>query len=382
MNMLETPPFTTYHHSLPTGDLQVHVNQAGWDFDKCMDIGARINPKRGFLFVSKLLGKHIPTPTDLICEAHEALLDHLAPRLKPGKPMTFIAMAETATGLGHGLYEAALRRFGADQPWVFLTSTRYDMGAFPRIDFVEEHSHAASQWMYLPQGKNLGIFLESQDVVLIDDEVSTGKTFLNLEHALKPHMPSLESVSWVTLTSLASETARPSVYLLNGSFSFESKPLDIPAPQSVGAPMSAVGVLSPSWGRMGIKGLMKPPEGFTDALTKIIGGTPNDKPVLVLGQGEFMHAAVIVAKELESVGVQCMVQSTTRSPVMVWGAIGSALKAPDPLGNGVDHFVYNLDPMAYAKVIVLCEAGATEQTRAFCRELGNASVLEMDGWLA
>jgi len=380
MNMLTAPPYTTYHHSLPTGDLQVHVNQEGWNFDKCMDIGARINPKRGFLFVSKLLGKHIPTPTDLICEAHEALLDQLAPRLKPGQPMTFIAMAETATGLGHGLYEAALRRFGVDQPWIFLTSTRYDMGSYPRIDFVEEHSHAASQWMYLPQGENLAVFLESRDVVLIDDEVSTGKTFLNLEQSLKPHMPSLESVSWVTLTSLASETARPSVHLLNGFFSFESRPLDIAPPQSIGAPMSAVGVLSPSWGRLGVRGLMKSPEGFVEALTAVIGGTSTDKPVLVLGQGEFMHAAVIVAKELESVGVDCMVQSTTRSPVMVWGAIGCALKAPDPLGNGVDHFVYNLDPDAYAKVIVLCEGVVSDQTRKFCTSLGNAVPMVLDGW--
>jgi len=380
MNFPTPAPFTTHHHSLPTGDLQVHVNQQGWDFEKCMDIGARINPKRGFLFVSKLLGKHIPTPTALICEAHEALLDQLAPRLKPGKPMTFIAMAETATGLGHGLYEAALRRFGADQPWIFLTSTRYDMGNHPKIDFLEEHSHAASQFMYAPQGEHLSIFLESRDVVLIDDEVSTGKTFLNLERSLKPHMPSLESVSWVTLTSLASETARPSVHLLNGSFSFESRPLDVKPPRSVGTPMSAVGVLSPAWGRMGVRGLMKAPDSFAPALTAIVAGVPNDKPILVLGQGEFMHAAVVVANELESIGVSCAVQSTTRSPVMVWGAIGCAMNAPDPLGDGVDHFVYNLDPNAYAKVIVLCERQVSEQTHQFCEMLGNASPLVMDGW--
>lgn len=380
MNMLSAPGAKTYRHNLPTGDLEVSVNPSGWGFEKCMDIGARINPKRGFLFVSKLLGKHIPTPTDLICEAHEALLDQLAPHLKPGKPMTFIAMAETATGLGHGLYEAALRRFGAGQPWVFLTTTRYDMGDFPRIDFLEEHSHAASQWMYLPQGENLDIFLNSRDVVLIDDEVSTGKTFLNLEKSLKPHMPSLDGVSWVTLTSLASETARPSYFLLNGFYSFESRPLTMEVPKSVGSPKRAVGVLSSEWGRLGLRGLMRPSEGFAQALTAIIGGVCNDKPVLVLGQGEFMHAAVVVAKELESIGVSCKVQSTTRSPVMVWGAIECALSAPDPLENGVDHFVYNLDPSVYAKVIVLCEKVVSHETRVFCNALANADPLIMDGW--
>lgn len=377
---LQHPFVETFHHSLPTGDLTVEVQPGGWPMDTCLDIGARINPKRGFLFVSKLLGKHIPTPTALIKEAHEALLDQLAPQLKPGKPTVFIAMAETATGLGHGLFEAALERFGQDQPWVFLTSTRYDMGPHPRIDFVEEHSHAASQWMYLPRGESLAVFRAAQDVVLIDDEVSTGKTFLNLERALTPHMPQLATVSWVTLTSLAAETARPSFHLLRGGYSFSSKSIEVRPTSAVGAPVSAVGVLSKHWGRLGTQGVMQAPKGFIADLMLTLSRFEGQKPILVLGQGEFMHAAVVVAEFLESVGISCLVQSTTRSPVMVWGAIASVRSAPDPVGDGVEHFVYNLDTDRYAAILMLCEEGVSPAVSEFCASLKNAIPVSMAGW--
>lgn len=370
----------SFQLELPTGSLTIHVDESPWPFEKCMGVGARINPKRGFLFVSKLLGKHIPTRPALIREAHEALVDQLQAHIEPGAPTVFAAMAETATGLGHGVYETALERMGCDNPWVFLTSTRYDMGPAPRIEFREEHSHAAEQWMYLPQGDQLGLFQQAKTLVLIDDEVSTGRTFMNLEQSIRARMPNLERVVWVTLTCLSKETVRPCCYLLKGSFEFLAKPLTLVPPVSSGVPMLAADKLSGQWGRMGLKGLMQAPNSFNDKLDMLVLGTDATKPILVLGQGEFMHASYLVARELERRGATCFVQSTTRSPVMVYGAIEHALSVPDPLGDGVAHFLYNLAPGTYGAIIVLCEHDPDERIIQFCAQLDGAIPISMKEW--
>jgi hypothetical protein len=365
---------------LPTGSLSIRVGESPWSFDKCMGVGARINPKRGFLFVSKLLGKHIPTRPQLMLEAHETLVEQLSAHIEPGAPTVFVAMAETATGLGHGVYEAALNRFGADNPWVFLTSTRYDMGDTQRIDFLEEHSHAASQWMYLPQGPNLAHFLAAKTLVLMDDEVSTGRTFLNLEQSIKAQMPNLEKVVWVTLTCLSKETARPCCHLLKGSFDFEAKPLDIAPPTSVGVKMSAQDVLSSQWGRLGLHGFMQMPQRFSTKLDLLASSFNLEKPVLVLGQGEFMHASFLVAQALEARGATCFAQSTTRSPVMVYGAIEAAQRVPDPLGDGVAHYLYNLKPDTYGAIVVLCEGEPDQRLMDFCAQQDGAVAISMKEW--
>ena len=45
---------------LPNGILHVTAQPDAVDIDELCGFAARINPKRGFLFVSKVLGRHIP----------------------------------------------------------------------------------------------------------------------------------------------------------------------------------------------------------------------------------------------------------------------------------------------------------------------------------
>jgi hypothetical protein len=345
-----------------------------------MGVGARINPKRGFLFVSKLLGKHIPARPGLILEAHEALVDQLIEHVDPRAPTVFVAMAETATGLGHGVYEAALERMGRENPWIFLTTTRYDMGKSARINFNEEHSHSVEQILYLPQGENLEIFLNAKTLVLIDDEVSTGRTFLNLEASIREHMPNLEKVVWVSLACLSKETVRPCCHLLKGSFEFEPKPITLIPPVSSAVSLLESEKLSKDWGRMSLRGMMEAPACFGDKLDLIASSHDSSKPTLVIGQGEFMHASYIVARELEKRGLVCYVQSTTRSPVMVYGAIAHACSVPDPIGDGVAHFLYNFMPSAYGAIVMLCEGEPDAKMLQFCAQLDGAVLISMKEW--
>jgi hypothetical protein len=58
---------------------------------------------------------------------------------------------------------------------------------------------------------------------------------------------------------------------------------------------------------------------------------------------------------LEAGGVNVVVQSTTRSPILQWGAVSSILKFPDNYGEGVENFIYNVAPGQYDHVFICHE---------------------------
>ncbi len=365
-----------HHFELPTGKLNIQIHGGEWSFDRCMGVGARQNPKRGFLFVSKVLGKHIPVEPSTMLAAHQTLANGLLPQLS-NEPTLFVAMAETATGLGHGVYEACLETQLDKMPWIFSTTTRYQVDGQARVDFTEDHSHATDQWLHLP---NTEVALDSiKTLVLVDDEISTGRTMLNLENSLRALLPALERVLWVTLTCLADTTFHPCVYLLKGKFQFEAGQLGQMPGNAVGNGKNVSDKLSLKWGRLGLQGRVEL-GAETQAEIRAFAAQYNvmDKPVLVLGQGEFMHASFRVGRELEALGVSCKVQSTTRSPIMVYGAIGRALSVPDPMGTEVNHYVYNLDHADYSHIFVVAEKEASKESAQLCWQLGKASVLVVD----
>lgn len=360
---------------LPTGNLEIEVFDGSLDFDYCMDIGARQNPKRGFLFVSKLLGKHIPVSPIKLRKTYHALADRLLPKLDDSDTL-FIAMAETATGLGHGVYDACLQTSGAldSSKWTFCVSTRYKVNGAKRIAFTEDHSHATDQWIHLPT--HLTDLSNVKTLVLIDDEISTGRTMLNLEQCLKSSLPALERVLWVTLTCLSDTTSRPCVSLLQGRFEFESTNPGVLPANAIGEDIDVSEKLSSEWGRIGISGL----KDISDEAKHLIYDFADkvesaEKPVLFLGQAEFMHAAFKASEVLEELGFDCRVQSTTRSPIMVFGAIQEKMSAPDPMGTGVDHYVYNVNPSDYAHIFIMAETDSHDGSADFALDLGNATVL-------
>lgn len=55
---------------LPTGRLELKVDRCDHGLDNLVALAARQNPKRGFLFVSKVLGRHIPVkPSQMLLRA-------------------------------------------------------------------------------------------------------------------------------------------------------------------------------------------------------------------------------------------------------------------------------------------------------------------------
>jgi hypothetical protein len=89
--------------------------------------------------------------------------------------------------------------------------------------------------------------------------------------------------------------------------------------------------------------------------TRLAGEFAPGAKVAVLGTGEFMHAATLLGAALERHGVDAVVQSTTRSPILVWGAVGQALRFPDNYGEGIANFIYNIARGQYQHVLVCHE---------------------------
>ena len=346
---------------LPTGVMRLKVDASPFRLDDLIGFAARANTKRGFLFLSKVLGKHWPVTPQSMHKIHVAL-EAQVPADLPG-PTVFIAMAETAIGLGQGVfeaYQAANPRHSA----IFIHTSRYRVGDKPIIEFAEAHSHAPRQFLHLPLAAELrDIFLTARSLVLIDDEASTGNTFLNLSAACRAMNPSIEYVHLATITNFMGEAANNALSqrfglavtsgaALTGEYTFSAGDLQQAAGSAQLFDAQAERGASASFGRLGVnKPLAISPHLFSCLSTTI---SPSER-VLVLGTGEFMHTAFLLGRALENQGFDVVVQSTTRSPILQWGAVSHTLSFPDNYGEGVANFLYNVTPGQYDHVFICHE---------------------------
>lgn len=361
--------------ALPTGMLRVRAKPGRYPLDALVGYAARANLKRGFLFVSKVLGKHWPVRPAVMRELHESLARDVPADL-PG-PVVFIAMAETAVGLGQGVFEAWLAAApGRDA--LFLHTTRYRAGDGPLIEFEEAHSHAPRQFLHMPADPALAAKLaNARSIVLVDDEASTGNTFVNLAAACRQVSPAIEHVHLVTITNFMGDDATERLLgrfgvrvthsaALNGEFSFQPGALrqgDAPA-QRFDA--EAERGASAAFGRLGVAACLALPAALAAGLAREVG--PGER-VLVLGTGEFMHPAFLLGRALEQQGADVVVQSTTRSPILEWGAVASALSFPDNYGEGIANFIYNVLPGQYQHVLVCHETPPTAALHALAAKV-------------
>ncbi|QHC57206.1 hypothetical protein GSU72_00390 [Rathayibacter sp. VKM Ac-2760] len=146
-------------------------------------LAVRDNPLRRQLLVSSLLGKHVPVAPSVVRDAADRLAALVAGTLRsagadPAESVV-IGFAETATGLSAAVAESLGARRDAH-------STRYLLpGDVVDGDFEEAHSHAPGHLVLtgaLPPGPVTAL-------VLVDDEVTSGRTVLALARLLLARHP-------------------------------------------------------------------------------------------------------------------------------------------------------------------------------------------------
>ena len=353
---------TVHHVTLPTGALELTIHASQFPFDDIMGFAARDNAKRGFLFLSKVLGKHWPVRPAMMETIHTALAAAVPDM---DGPVVFIAMAETAIGLGQGVFEAWLRA-NPGREALFLHTSRYRVGAAGIIEFEEAHSHAPRQFLHLPPGRReVALLMAARALVLVDDEASTGNTFLNLANACRKLNPGLARVHLATITNFMGEQATAALSQrfglpttmqapVSGHYSFtpgQFAPSALALDAQRFDPDADRGA-SAGFGRYGLERALAAPEALAERLA---GEVDPGQSVLVLGTGEFMHASYLLGAALERRGVDVVVQSTTRSPILTWGAVTSALRLTDNYGEGVANFLYNVRRGQYDHVFICHE---------------------------
>lgn len=352
------------------------TTRAGREITELVGVAVRRNPRRAHLLVSTVLGKHVPTAPSVVEDAGLAL-GHLVP---DGAAETLVlGFAETATALAH----CVGRALGAP---VLLSTRRPVPGYDSAVVFEEEHSHATSH-LVLPGDPSL--LAGARRIVLVDDELSTGRTVINTISSIAAAYPCREFVvaSLVDLRSEADISALSELALaldvrvdavslssgmLGASPGHEERAtalmasLDAPAP----APHRPVDGLRSrrAWGQDIVDGgrhgfstsdderLEAAAVALAAELAPALG-----ESVLVLGTEELMYAPLRLARALEDrLRGTVHFSSTTRSPVNVVDVPGYPLRNAlvfsafdDPDNGPGTRFAYNVArPGVYTDVLV------------------------------
>ncbi|HEM7134318.1 phosphoribosyltransferase domain-containing protein [Providencia hangzhouensis] len=368
--MKSTTDLLVYRRNLTTGTLSVFPTCSLDVLDELFEIAERRNPKRAFLFVSKVLGRHIPVSPALMRKTYQQLCQQFPATLEG--PILFIGMAETAVGLGAGVFDE-VRKCHEDS--VYLTSTRHPVeGGELLCEFKENHSHATDHLLYLPHEPQLKQrVLNAKTLILIDDEATTGNTFINLLQALREAggLTHIQQVIAVTLTDWSGDSLKArcplpihTISLVQGQWEWQ-KNEDAPVLVMPNVNITAKGTYpilgKQSWGRLG----MSIPAGD---LGHHICVTPGEK-ILVLGSGEFVWEPFLLAERLEQQGAEVKYSSTTRSPISVNYAIQSAIVFEDNYGLGIPNFVYNVAHQKFTRILLCIETAKESVDTALLDEL-------------
>ncbi len=370
----------------------------------------RVNKKRQFLFVSKLIAKHLAVDPSLALGTGTLLASLLMERaglegypdakslvemIETGKAnrelslqslrfkktmpqkTVFIGMAETATGLGHSVFQ---HFEGA----AYIHTTREEIvGMTPSFVFEEEHSHATSHKVYAPPG----MLERAETIVLIDDEISTGNTLLNLVCALDDQFPgksyaSLSILDWRNdgqkekIENMVNDRGirLKILSLMSGQFELvhskmpeelEKSPLSstgekVPAIEMNNNKLTVASKTGQQYiaytGRFGITS--KEQDEITRWTQQATAPFANRKDkALVIGVGENIYLPLRFALAL---GGNPLVQTTTRSPIFASQTLDYPIQEKAtfnlPDAEKINQFIYNLNALDVDCIYLLAES--------------------------
>lgn len=405
--------------TLPRGtlDLTYQTNFSGdsknYELEDLLGFAQRINPKRAFLFVSKVLGRHIPVAPGTMRHAFTDLAN-LVPDDLP-EPILVIGMAETAVGLSAGVHQALQTRYPNA---LLLNSTRHaqhndDNTETLLTTFSEDHSHASQHLIYQSADTvTQAQLLASKTLIMVDDEASTGNTCVNVVTALRN--AGLDQLQQVHLTTLvdwslnqnqshanADDTIATRLsniefhrhHLLSGAWQWTDapnpEPITMPSVDTTEAGSHALGDTG-NWGRFPT---LDSTDGFAFYLTKFQAAfnlfnqqAQSEKAsfekeqlpqrILVLGSNEFVWLPFLLAEWLETQTQNATVKfsALTRSPIALGGAITTMLSFSDNYGLGMTNFAYNVEPSDW-DLIVLCVETSADSVDEMWKDLDNVLVV-------
>ena len=384
-----------------------------YQLEDLLGFAQRINPKRAFLFVSKVLGRHIPVAPGTMRHAFTDLAN-LVPDDLP-EPILVIGMAETAVGLSAGVHQALQTRYPNA---LLLNSTRHSQHNKNNTEtllttFSEDHSHASQHLIYQSADTvTQAQLLASKTLIMVDDEASTGNTCVNVVTALRnAGLDQLEQVHLTTLVDWslnqnqshanADDTIATRLsniefhrhHLLSGAWTWTDapnpEPITMPSVDTTEAGSYALGDTG-NWGRFPT---LDSTDGFESYLLKFqiafnvfnhqaqsekeqFDNEQLPKRILVLGSNEFVWLPFLLAEWLETQNQNSTVNfsALTRSPIALGGAITTMLSFSDNYGLGMTNFAYNVEPSDWG-LILLCVETSADSVDDMWKDLDNVLVV-------
>ena len=427
------PKIHTYNLEDQRVIVTIKNNRYNFEPQMLFSLAARKNKKRRFLFVSNVLGKHVPVDpvvsllagaalaAQFLSQIHgvdhvdtQAIMQALKSNKDPKKvyetvierslvPLPeetlFIGFAETATGLGHATFSLFDKAH-------YLHTTREQIPLLESVlNFDEDHSHAVNHRCYPLDSELLKI---AKTIVLVDDEITTGNTALNIIRAIHCKFP---KTNYVVLSLLDWRTAEDrdnfrileqqlditiqTVSLLAGEIAVNGDPINDQTDQfnhTVGSTLFSGAPIFPearylditdviavssedSTGYKNVSPYLKLTGRFglssSDNLKLLplarqigqeLGNDRRGMKTLCLGTGEFMYFPMLVSAYMGS-GVSY--HSTTRSPIYSFAkpeyAIqnGFTYQSSDELS--IVNYVYNVPVEYYDEVYVFLERDVSHE---------------------
>ncbi len=187
---------------IKNGTLDISVHNQKLPLNDLLDFASRENPKRGFLFVSKVLGKHIPVKPSVMRKTYDLLVSELLDDV----PTFVVGMAETATGLGAGVADSLARKQKSDV--YYQHTTRHECNKPVWFTLDESHSHAVDHILYEPDSRLIEQISSCERLVLVDDEISTGRTLGLLGTKLLNNLKKVKEVVVISLVNWLGECDR------------------------------------------------------------------------------------------------------------------------------------------------------------------------------
>ncbi len=345
------------------------------------------NPKRDFLFVNSLQGKHLHIEPSKTFTLFGELVEEIRKSISINEKIVVIGFAETATAIGHFVASSLPNCI------YYMQTTRESLSnAKSLLDFKEEHSHATEQFLY-GSVENL---MNCDRIIFVDDEISTGNTVLNFINEIEligihPKYSVATLLNWQNdeWTNKFATLGINTYFVLRGNL----KNLNAKVPVNISNEVvysESSGLIPPILSincnysnfykeRIGGKpyNLHEFSENIYTEITGLIDDSflPNSKDtVLVLGTEEFMFTPMVFGKMLsERLNVDVQFHATTRSPIETSRSEFYAIHQRYPISSCYNEkrntFIYNLKK--YDKIYIITDV---YPSHSFMKDISSALV--------
>lgn len=353
------------------------------------------NTRRNYLVVNRLQGKHIPVSPRKALQMFNSLAE-LIKEAYSSERLLMVGFAETATAIGAAV--------AIECQAAYMQTTREVLEGVDYLYFSESHSHATEQKLVKTDlDKIIG---ETDRIIFIEDEVTTGNTILNIirliqktyaqpvqfavasilngmnEEALENYKNLKIPVHYLVKTEHDTYTEIAEKYRADGICHICTKPKEEVVQQQMKIQQQIEVQEISGWVNArrlhAADTYQQACEQFWQEIQQTYGytkETETGKRILVLGTEEFMYPALFVGARLEEAGYTVRMHATTRSPIAVSREKNYPLHTRYELVSLYDKnrttFVYDL--AEYEEVLVLTDA-QNEETEGW-ESLQNALAL-------